>query len=101
MGSVVQGVPENLARVVLKCLDREPAQRYGNMDEVIEALEPIEEWTVSESLYRRCEEHDYEYYCGNPRPGCPFCLYDKQQEGYELRLAEKLKQREPQRRGDR
>ncbi len=99
--SVVRGVPENLARVVLKCLDREPAQRYANMEEVIEALEPIEEWTVSESLYRRCEEHDYHYFCGNPRPSCPFCLYEIQQKRDELLLAEKLKQREAQRRGDR
>ena len=99
--SVVRGVPENLARVVLKCLDREPAQRYQNMEEVIEALEPIEEWTVSESLYRRCEEHDYHYNCANPRPSCPFCLYEKRQAHDELLLAAKLKQREPQRRGER
>ena len=99
--SVVQGVPEDLARVVLKCLDREPGERYQNMDEVIAALAPIEEWTVSETRYRRCERHNYHYYCENPRPCCPFCLYEKQLERDEQFLAAKLDERETRRRGDR
>ena len=90
--SVVPGVSEDVARVVLKCLDRDPAERYPTMEAVLEALEPITEWDVSSSPYRLCEKHGYHFFCGNPRPNCPFCAYEREQERYELRLRELAKE---------
>ncbi len=88
---LVPGVPENVARMVLKCLDREPTHRYPNMEEVIGALDSIAEWPVSSPLYDRCRAHDFHFYCGYSQAACPFCLYEKRMRDDEKALDRTLK----------
>ncbi len=90
---VVPAVPEEVARIILKCVEREPEKRYLNMEEVIAALEPITEWSIDSKFYRHCVEHDYLYYCGYTKTQCPFCLYEKHMRRDEEALAWILKKR--------
>ena len=88
---LVPTVSEDVAAFVLKCLQREPGDRYQSMLEVNEALSSLTEWDVDAALYKRSERYDYDYYVGGERSVCPFTSYEDDFREQLRKLEENLK----------
>lgn len=69
----VAGIAENVAKVILKCLARDPNERYKS---TIEAMKSFSEWPIEPAEYQRCPKHDFEFYADRGDAICPFCGYE-------------------------
>ena len=82
-------VSETLERLTLKCVERDPDRRYRSMDEVLEALDDVAEWSMRPVPFEHCSRHAYFYFSGSTGRGCPFCRYERDFESREHELERK------------
>ena len=71
------GIPDETSRFVSRCLDRDPGARFASMDEVVAALDPLEEWPVECVPFEKCGAHSYYFFRAPAKPAsCPFCVFE-------------------------
>ncbi len=71
------GIPEEVARFVERCLDRDPEARFPSIREVTGALDRLEEWNVDHLPFEWCEGHRYPFYHAPSLTACcPFCRFE-------------------------
>jgi serine/threonine protein kinase len=83
---LVPAIPDAVSACVLKCLERAPEDRYQKVEDLLRAVERLEEWPVEDMPFERCGRHDYFFSVRSGRTRCPFCSYDERFRAQEAKL---------------
>ena len=92
-GEQIPGLPEPVSAWLLRCVERQPEDRYHSMDEVIAAFPDISGWQPPSGWYEHCDQHDYHYYVDGSESRCAFCVYEEDFDRKEQELL-KLQEKE-------